>query len=140
MPKPKIIIDTNVLVAALRSREGASFKLLSLIDAERFEIALTVPLLFEYEDVLKREHLGISIENAEAVLDYLCSLASKHNVYFMWRPHLRDPKDDLILEAAVTSDASHIVTFNTKDFQNISPFGIQALWPAAFLTEIGVTQ
>jgi putative PIN family toxin of toxin-antitoxin system len=133
----RIIIDTNVLVAALRSRDGASFKLLSLIDAGLFTLGVTVPLVFEYEDVIKREHLGIDRASAEAVLDYFCAVASHHQVYFMWRPFLRDAKDDLVLEAAVAANATHIVTFNTKDFEGIERFGIQALWPADFLSQIG---
>jgi putative PIN family toxin of toxin-antitoxin system len=135
--QPNIIIDTNILVAALRSRSGASFKLLSLIDSGLFSVSLTVPLIFEYEDVLKREHLGIPSTTADDVLDYLCAVASHHNVHFMWRPYLRDPKDDLVLEAAVASEATHIVTFNTKDFGGIHRFGVQALWPADFLSQIG---
>jgi putative PIN family toxin of toxin-antitoxin system len=135
-----IIIDTNVLVAALRSRDGASFKLLSLIDSGLFDIAVTVPLVFEYEDVLKREPLGIGLQAAEDLLDYICAIASKHNVYFMWRPYLRDAKDDMVLEAAVAAEATHIVTFNTKDFQGVGRFGVQALWPADFLLQIGAIQ
>jgi putative PIN family toxin of toxin-antitoxin system len=135
-----IIIDTNVLVAALRSRDGASFKLLSMIDTGLFDVAVTVPLVFEYEDVLKREKLGISEQAAEDVLDYVCSIASKHSVYFMWRPYLRDAKDDMVLEAAVAAEATHIVTFNTKDFQGVGRFGVQALWPADFLLQIGAIQ
>ena len=136
----KVIIDTNVLVAALRSRDGASFKLLSLIDSGLFGLGVTVPLLFEYEDVIKREHLGINNTSAEAVLDYFCAVASHHQVFFMWRPYLRDAKDDLVLEAAVAADATHIVTFNTRDFEGIERFGIQAVWPADFLSRIGAKQ
>ena len=135
----KIIIDTNVIVAGLRSRDGASFKLLSLIDSGLFSVGITVPLMFEYEDVVKREHLGISFQSAEDVLDYICFVASHHAVHFMWRPYLRDPKDDLVLEAAVAAEATHIVTFNTKDFEGIGRFGIQALWPADFLMQLGAT-
>jgi putative PIN family toxin of toxin-antitoxin system len=137
MQNPKIIIDTNVLVAGLRSRDGASFKLLSLIDSGLFALCITVPLVFEYEDVIKREHLGIDASSAESVLDYLCAVASHHQVYFTWRPYLRDPKDDLVLEAAVSADATHIVTFNTRDFEGVEQFGIQALWPGAFLSQLG---
>ena len=137
MIKPRVILDTNILVAGLRSRDGASFKLLSLIDTGIFNVAITVPLLFEYEDVIKREHLGIDAQSAEDVLDFICAVASHHRVHFMWRPYLRDPKDDLVLEAAVAAEVSHIVTFNTKDFEGIGRFGIQALWPADFLIQIG---
>lgn len=140
MENHKIIIDTNVLVAALRSRDGASFKLLSLIDSGLFALGVTVPLVFEYEDVIKREHLGIDRHGAEAVLDYLCLVSSHHQIYFMWRPYLRDAKDDLVLEAAVAANATHIVTFNTRDFDGIKRFGIQALWPADFLSQIGAKQ
>jgi putative PIN family toxin of toxin-antitoxin system len=136
----RIIIDTNVLVAALRSRDGASFKLLSLIDSGLFALSVTVPLVFEYEDVVKREHLGIDGASAQAVLDYFCAVASHHQVYFMWRPFLRDAKDDLVLEAAVAANATHIVTFNTRDFEGSERFGIQALWPADFLSQIGAKQ
>jgi predicted nucleic acid-binding protein len=114
--------------------------LLSLIDSGLFDIAVTVPLVFEYEDVLKREPLGIGLQAAEDVLDYICAIASKHNVYFMWRPYLRDSKDDMVLEAAVAAEATHIVTFNTKDFQGVGRFGVQALWPADFLLQIGAIQ
>jgi putative PIN family toxin of toxin-antitoxin system len=133
-----IIIDTNVLVSALRSRLGASFKLLSLVSEQRFKVALTVPLLFEYEDVLAREALGIDTNRANDVLDYLCLIASKHEVHFMWRPLLRDAKDDMVLEAAVSAQASIIVTFNTKDFKGSERFGVQALWPGDFLKQIGI--
>ena len=138
MPAPTIIIDTNVLVAALRSNRGASFKLLSLLSDASFKLALTVPLLFEYEDVLAREILGIDASSANDVLDYLCLVASKHDVHFMWRPCLRDAKDDMVLEAAVSAQASVIVTFNTKDFKGSERFGVQALWPGDFLKQIGV--
>ncbi len=138
MSSIKIIIDTNVLVAALKSRRGASFKLLSLVDSGLFEVHLSVPLAFEYEDVLNRDNLGISADDADTVLDFICGVAKHQSVYFLWRPYLRDPKDDLVLEVAVASQCTHIVTFNTKDFVGIGRFGIQALWPADFLLQIGV--
>jgi putative PIN family toxin of toxin-antitoxin system len=133
----RIILDTNVLVAALRSRRGASFALLSLVGSGRFELSLSVPLVFEYEDVLRREELGIDQAGAEAVIDYLCSQAFRNNIYFLWRPYLRDAKDDMVLEAAVTGQCSHIITFNTKDFVGIDKFGLEALWPGDFLKLLG---
>ena len=75
MSVPRIILDTNVLVTGLRSRRGASFRLISLLGAARFEIAISVPLLFEYEDVLSREAIGIPPRQARDVLDYLCEVA-----------------------------------------------------------------
>jgi putative PIN family toxin of toxin-antitoxin system len=132
-----IIVDTNVLVAALRSRQGASFALLSLVGLERFELSLSVPLVFEYEDVLSRQELGIDAGSAGAVIDYLCQIGIKSHVHFLWRPFLRDAKDDMVLEAAVSGQCSHIVTFNTKDFAGIEQFGLRALWPGEFLKLIG---
>ena len=132
------MIDTNVLLSALRSRRGASFQLLSKLDAQLFEMCVSVPLVFEYEDVLKRQALGICENDAEAVIDYICRIATHHAIHFLWRPYLPDPKDDLVLEVAVAAQCTHIVTFNTKDFVGVGRFGLQALWPADFLLQIGV--
>ncbi len=139
MSKPALILDTNVLVAGLKSRRGASFKLLSLIDSGLFTLHLSVPLAFEYEDVLNRSDLGISVPDSEALLDFICSIAIHQPIFYLWRPYLKDAKDDMVLEAAVAAQASHIVTFNTKDFAGIGRFGIQALWPADFLIQLGVS-
>ncbi len=99
---------------------------------------MSVPLVFEYEDVLKRAALGISENDADAVIDYICRVATHHTIHFLWRPYLPDPKDDLVLEVAVAAQCTHIVTFNTKDFVGVGRFGLQALWPADFLLQIGV--
>lgn len=138
MSKSRIILDPNVLVSALRSRRGASFQLLSKLDSKLFEVCVSVPLVFEYEDVLKRAALGISENDADAVIDYICRVATHHTIHFLWRPYLPDPKDDLVLEVAVAAQCTHIVTFNTKDFVGVGRFGLQALWPADFLLQIGV--
>ena len=127
-----------MLVAALRSRRGASFALLSLVGERQFEICVSVPLVFEYEDVLSREELGIDAGDASEVLNYLCAVAHRQQVHFLWRPWLRDAKDDMVLEAAVAGQCSHIVTFNSRDFVGTEKLGVQALWPAEFLTKIGV--
>jgi putative PIN family toxin of toxin-antitoxin system len=134
----RIILDTNVLVAAMRSKRGASFALLSLVGSGAFEVCVSVPLVFEYEDVLLRSELGIASQDAHAVIDYICSVAHRQQVHFLWRPWLRDAKDDMVLEAAVAGQCSHIVTFNSRDFVGIEKFGLQALWPAEFLKTIGV--
>lgn len=127
-----------MLVAALRSRRGASFALLSLVGERQFEICVSVPLVFEYEDVLSREELGIDAGDASEVLNYLCAVAHRQQVHFLWRPWLRDAKDDMVLETAVAGQCSHIVTFNSRDFVSAEKLGVQALWPAEFLTKIGV--
>lgn len=135
----QIILDTNVLLSALRSQLGASFRLLSLIDDSRFQINLSVALVLEYEDVLKRPELNLSLTHQEIndVIDFLCQNANLREIFYLWRPTLRDPKDDFILELAVESNCEYIVTFNTKDFADAKNFDIKAITPSDFLRVIG---
>jgi putative PIN family toxin of toxin-antitoxin system len=139
MGVPQIVLDTNVLVAAFRSRRGASFRLLSLVDAGRFKINVSVPLIFEYEDVLSRPNLalGLSADDIRDVVDYLCTVGNRHEIFYLWRPFLKDPKDDLVLELAVSAGCQYVVTYNTGDFAGSDQFGVAAIEPAAFLREIG---
>lgn len=134
--KHLIVIDTCVLVAAARSRNGASFKLLSMLPSSDFEIALTVPLYTEYQAVLTRsENLppGMATDAALGFVRYLASIAKLHDVYFLWRPMLRDPDDDMVLECAVACGSKLIVTHNTKDFHRADSLGVSAITPADFL-------
>lgn len=135
----QIIIDTNVLLSALRLDSGASFQLLRLIPDERFEINLSVPLVLEYEDVLKRPEMDVHLDHAtiDDILDFLCQTGRLRIIRFLWRPTLRDPDDDFLLELAVECSCDYIVTFNTKDFMNSSSFGISAVKPLEFLRIIG---
>ena len=139
--KPKIIVDTNVLVAALKSRNGASFRLLAALEGENYIPCLSVPLFVEYESVLKRLGLLPHLPEAEidTVLDYLLSRASVHKIFFLWRPFLKDPKDDLVLEAAFAAQSQYLVTFNLRDFQGVeNAFGIKVRTPKEFLIERGL--
>jgi putative PIN family toxin of toxin-antitoxin system len=130
----RIVIDTNVLVAGLRSRLGASFALISQLGRGVFEPVLTVPLVMEYEDVLMRPGMvPVSQQSVQDVIDYLCAQASAHEVNFLWRPHLPDPKDDMVLEAAINGSASIIVTHNIRDFAAAKSMGVKVLRPAEFL-------
>jgi putative PIN family toxin of toxin-antitoxin system len=133
-----VVLDTNVLVAALRSRRGASFRLLTPSDTDRYETAVSVPLVLEYEAVAKRlvRPGGLTASDIDAIIDYVCSVASHHKIYYLWRPFLRDPSDDMVLELAVSSDASVIVTHNTRDFAGVDRFGLRVLSPREFLVEI----
>jgi putative PIN family toxin of toxin-antitoxin system len=136
----QIVMDTNVLVAALRSKKGASYKLLSLINAEIFQLNISIPLIFEYEDVIKRDlSISSSLNETEidSILDYICAVANKHEIFFLWRPYLHDPKDDFILELAVEAQCKYIVTYNKADFTGIESFGLKALTPKEFLQLIG---
>lgn len=135
----RIVIDTNVIVSALRSASGYSFKLLSIIDDERISVALSVPLILEYEDVVKRDRSKIKLTRLEVddVLDYFCRVAELRRIFYLWRPYLKDPKDDMVLELAVEAECEFIVTFNKKDFEGIEEFGLKAVTPKEFLGIIG---
>jgi len=135
----RIVIDTNVLVSALRSRNGSSFRLISIIDDERLKVAISVPLVLEYEDAIKRNKSGIKLTKGEveAVLDYICLVAERRKIFYLWRPYLRDPKDDMVLELAVESESEFIVTFNKRDFKGVEMFGMEAVTPKELLELIG---
>ncbi len=135
----KVVIDTNVLVAALKSRRGASYKLVSLIPSDKFSIVISVPLILEYEAVLLRGELPAAItdQNINDFIDFLCSAAIHQKVFFLWRPFLPDPADDLVLEVAVAARCNSIITFNKRDFRGINKFGLRVLSPKDLLIEIG---
>lgn len=136
----KIVLDTNILVAAARSQKGASYRILQLIPDERFQICLSLPLYLEYLDVLtraKHRSTGLSEEQILGAVRYLAAQAHLQEIYFLWRPFLPDANDDMILELAVAAQATIIVTFNLKDFRGVESFGISAIKPAHFLAEIG---
>lgn len=139
MTKAEVVLDTNVLVAGLRSRRDTAFTLLSLVGTGRFDIALSVPLVLEYEDVLLRqvEESWLKESDVEGLLDYLCAVAIRQQIFFLWRPHLRDPKDDMVLELAVAADCKAIITYNRRDFAGAENFGLGVLTPAEFVDEIG---
>ncbi|MBL8419988.1 MAG: putative toxin-antitoxin system toxin component, PIN family [Dechloromonas sp.] len=135
---PRIVLDTNVLYAGLYSASGKSHQLLRAIADGRLRIALSTPLLFEYEDVLKRNQTVLNLSDAEVevVLDNLCALADFQAVYFLWRPCLPDAEDDMVLELAVAAQVPRIVSFNAKDFGPASRFGIEVLTPKIMLEEL----
>ena len=138
---PEIVLDTNVLVAALRSRLGASFRVLALVGRERFRINISVPLVLEYEAAAKAaaEKIGLDLEDIDAILDYLCRVGKQCPIFYLWRPILPDPKDDHVLEVAVEAGCDFIVTHNIRDFAGSERFGIEVLTPGRFLQRIGVT-
>ncbi len=133
-----IIMDTNVLFAGLYSSTGASFQILRLLDARKIRPVISTTLLFEYEDVLKREQtiLELSHNQVDIVLDNICALSIFQEIYFLWRPYLKDPKDDHVLEVAVASKTETIVTHNLKDFKGVEKFGIKAITPGNYLEVI----
>ena len=137
--KFKIVIDTNVFISALKSKRGASFKLLFDTPREKFEHNISPSLIFEYESVAKRDSSNIVLSDSEidSILDMICQWSIKCEIYFLWRPYLKDPKDDFILELAVESQSDFIITYNKNDFKGIEKFGIKVLNPKEFLKKIG---
>jgi len=133
--KPRIVLDTNVLFSALRSRLGVSFRLLSMVGDGRFALQLSAPLVAEYEEVLKRGQLALSHPQIDDVLDYLCAQGGHHEIFYLWRPALKDPDDDFLLELAVKSNAS-IVTWNVSDFKKAAHYGVAVQTPRDFLTSL----
>ena len=110
--------------------------MLSLVGAtDAFQISLSVPLVLEYEAVLKRQarELGLRHTEIDVVLDYLCSVATLHEIFYLWCPVLKDPRDDFVLELAVTASCESIVTFNLKDFVGAEQFQIRAERPQEFM-------
>ena len=137
---PQIVIDTNVFVSALRSQHGASYKLFMLLHSGKFEINLSVPLAIEYEEAAKRlvgKRGNLKTSDIDDILDYLYSIAHRRKVYYLWRPFLTDPKDDMVLELAVSAECEVIVTYNKDDFEGTKQFGIRPLTAQEFLREIG---
>ena len=138
----RIVLDTNVVVSAMRSRHGASFRLLSLVGTGAFDICLSVPLFLEYEAKLLEQidELTIGRRDVGKLLDYLASVGLHQEVFFLWRPTLRDSKDDMILELAVAAVADHIVTHNQRDFVEARSFETKVVSPGKYLFDRGLNQ
>lgn len=137
----RYVLDTNVLVSALRSRLGASAALLAALPIRNWRLAISVPLYLEYQDVLQRPGMvspDYPPSDVLAVCRYLASIAHPQEIHFLWRSFLPDPKDDMVLELAVAAGARHIVTHNTKDFRGAERFGVRALAPREFLRLVGL--
>ena len=135
----RVVLDTSVLVAAARSRLGASHVLVRSIPAPEFEICLSVGLYTEWQGVLTRpEHLppGQTAEDALAFLRYLASQAHLQEIHFLWRPFLSDADDDMVLELAFAAGCRYVVTHNVKDFRGSEQLGVKAITPRDFLNLI----
>ncbi len=137
--KTNIVIDTCVFISALRSRRGASFRLLSLVGSGKFEIELSTPVGLEYEAVGRRilSATALSESDFEAILDFVCQSANHRDIFYSWRPSLADPGDDMVLELAVAAGGATIITYNQADFRGAEKFGVRILRPQEFLTELG---
>lgn len=134
-----IVIDTNVIIAALRSKRGASNLLLRLLGTRNWQAHISIPLILEYEEVCQRllPSFGLSLQQINDFLDYLCTVCSRHKIFYLWRPYLKDADDDFLLDLAVEARADFIITFNKKDFVGVEKFAIQVLTPKEFLQKTG---
>jgi predicted nucleic acid-binding protein len=124
----RVALDTDVLVAAVRSRRGASRAWVRATLTGEATLLLSVPLALQYEAVLTRpDHLaasGASVEQITALLDSLCAVCHPVEIAFLWRPMLRDAGDEMVLEAAVNGRADRLLTFNERDFAGTGRFGV----------------
>jgi putative PIN family toxin of toxin-antitoxin system len=137
----RLIIDSNVLTSAFRSRSGASFVLIELVRRERIRMLATPPLFLEYEDVLKRPEQmavsGLSLADVDIALDALAALIEPVETHLGWRPQLPDPDDEMMLEAAINSRADALVTYNTAHFRIAAVrFGLRLARPAEIIREV----
>ena len=135
MNSTTIILDTNILFSGLYSSKGASFKVLKLIESKIIKPVISTTLLFEYEDILRRKQEELILLNSEidSILDNICGFSSFQKIYFLWRPCLKDPKDDHVLEVAVASKTKVIITYNHKDFIGADKFGVKVISPKTLL-------
>ena len=137
----RAVIDTNILIAAQRSRGGASHALLLDIMAERVKMLVSVPLFLEYEAVQSRpEHLlefGLTVQDIHDAMADMAAILEPVELHYLWRPQLADPADEMVLETAINGQADCVVTHNLRDFQPAAGrFGIDVILPAEALRRI----
>lgn len=135
----QIVIDTNVILAGLRSKNGASYKLLSILNDKRFQINISATLIFEYEEILKREQQQIGLTNEEIndIINGICYIANHHEIFYIWRPLAKDKDDDFLIDLALKCQAQFIISYNDKDLKPIEKFGVSILTPKQFLQLLG---
>ena len=138
-----VLLDTNVLVAALTSSRGASYALLQAVASARLRMAASPAVWLEYEAVLKRDEIrelhGFSTDQVDSFLSALAVWVEPVSLHYIWRPQLRDPGDEMVLEAAVNARVDALVTSNVKDFSMAAPrFGLAVKTPAQALSFLEV--
>ena len=134
----RAVLDTNVLVAGLRSRRGASFALLKAVRDGSLIPIISPAVILEYEDVLMRPGMTGSFPRDQVgpLLDWICSVAEHQQVFFLWRPTLKDPADEMFLEVGVAAKADALITHNSTDFEAAERFDLRVLTSQEALREI----
>ena len=136
----QIIIDTNVLISGLRSRQGASYQMLARLKDDRWQLNISVPLILEYETLLIREvaTLQISTLIIDRILDDICTISNHHEIFYLWRPTAKDPNDDFLIDLALKAKADFIISYNQRDLEPArSRFGLKLVTPKTFLQMVG---
>ena len=138
----RAVIDTNVFLSALWSRHGAAFEIMAELRRGCWQIVLSNHLLFEYEEVAKRNapQLGLTLGEIDNVLDALCMSAEERHLEPDWIPRLSDPDDEPLLQLAVEGRVPIIVTRNERHLSPARNFGIEVLTPAEFLAKVRGTK
>jgi putative PIN family toxin of toxin-antitoxin system len=141
---PKLILDTNILVAATRNAKGPSFALVQHIRYARARMLCSPALFLEYESVLKRptqlQASGLTADDVDGILNELARFIEPVTTHYQWRPQLRDPADEMVLEAAVNGQVQAIVTYNLRDFVPAKLFGIPVINPQQAFAMFGLDQ
>ena len=139
----RFVIDTNVVLSALISKTGASYQLLRwLFECEAPHSVISTPLVIEYEDVLMRpdhrqRYPQFTDEDLERFIDDICTVSIHQSIFYLWRPFLSDPKDDMVLETAFNGNAETIVTYNLRDFRQVREnFDIEVVSPGDFWQQL----
>jgi putative PIN family toxin of toxin-antitoxin system len=137
----RLVLDTDVVIAGMRSPKGASAALLKAAQSTKFALLLSVPLAVEYEAICgELEHqvvAGLSAQEASQFVTAVIALSEPVSIHYLWRPKLRDPNDEMVLETAVNGQANAIITFNKRDYGSVpSEFGIEVLLPGEVIKRI----
>lgn len=138
----RVVLDTDVVVAALRSPLGGSAEVLRLARAGRLRLVANVALVLEYEAVATRPEqlraIGATQSQVLTALDDIAAMADESHSHFRWRPQVHDPADDMVLEAAINGRARFLLSFNQRDFGAVpARFGVLLCTPAHFLRNLG---
>jgi putative PIN family toxin of toxin-antitoxin system len=137
----RVVLDTSIIVSALRTRHVAANAVLRLVAKRRLVALATPPLFLEYEDVLKRPEQqlvhGLAADAVDRFLAELAALLEPVEIHFRWRPQARDPSDEMVLEAAINGRTDALITYNVADFRSAGErFGIPIVRPGYILGKV----